>query len=290
MLSVSRNQALINEKKVELAFLEYAVDKGYSLVDFDLIEHLSWKDLGPDDLQALGSAYHWTAADEVYVLRSDWTQTLVRYRRKYQMAVDRIAYSGPVYAARAPQQQFGLESFSAEVPTQQALLGDALQFCRDHGVKQIETAVVSHNKLLRHLASEDDLANPQIRHLIDERNRDGIADRLGREATLTRIMQEAPRDQLAWLDAELPELGHYIAELESWMTILSELGVRDVFADVLALPTQSYYRGVSLRCHAAKQDALDPLLSGGQYTMNGKAFGVAIAADHLAAAREGGLA
>lgn len=278
---VSRNNELLHQKKLEWEFLHHAMEHGYTLVDFEIVERAPWRNLSPDQLHALTADYTWTSGDDLFSLRSDWTHTLVQYRSKYELEAEQLAYSGPVFAQRIPKYQFGLEIFSGEVGRQQQLLRDAAAFVSAKAGAPINIAVLSHNKLLKHMVGEDELDMPAIRRLIGSRNRDGLAARLGKDHPLIAIMAEAPHDQIKVIKERMPEVGDYVTELEAWITELKGLGIPHVYADVLALPAQSYYRGIFLKTYYSEE--LQPILSGGQYTASDKAFGVAIDADALQA-------
>lgn len=276
---VSRNNELLHQKKLEWEFLHHAMEHGYTLVDFEIVERTRWRNLSPDQLHALTGDYTWTSGDDLFSLRSDWTHTLVQYRSKYELEAEQLAYSGPVFAQRIPRYQFGLEIFSGDVGRQQQLLRDAAAFVTAKAGEPISIAVLSHNKLLKHIVGEEELEVPVIRRLIGSRNRDGLAARLGQDHPLIAIMAEAPHDQIRVIKEKMPEVRAYVSELEDWVTQLKDLDIPHVYADVLALPAQSYYRGIFLKTYYA--DELQPILSGGQYTASDKAFGVAIDADVL---------
>lgn len=279
MPKVSQNNELLHQKKIEWEFLHYAREHHYTLVDFEIVERSAWRDLSPDQLHALTANYTWTSGEDLYTLRSDWTHTLVQYRMRYALEAERLAYSGPVFNLQAAKNQFGLEIFSGDVEKQHQLLRDATEFIKTKTDTPLSIAVLSHNQLLKHIIGEEQLNDPNIRRLIESRNRDALADKMGPDHVLVDIMAEAPHDQMQAIKEKMPEVSDYVSELEDWVRELKVLGIAHVYADALAIPTQSYYRGIFLRAYYRNE--LQPILAGGQYTAREKAFGVAIDADLL---------
>lgn len=274
MPKVSRNFELIQHKMLELDFLQYAMSLGYSLIDFELIEHYEWNDLSPDQLRSLAYSYNWINGANVNSLRSDWTNTIVQYQQKYKLKAEKIAYCGPVFTRDGSRDQLGMEIFSGDIAAQQLLLTQGIQFIEKKMDSPITIAVLSHNKLLKKILTERQLADPVLRGFLEERNPDGLAGILGKGHALIEMMGYPLHQQISYLDEHFPELHRHIDELNSWYQVLQNCGIPHVYADVLALPNQSYYRGVFFRGY---HEALKtPIIAGGQYTGPGKAFGVGI--------------
>lgn len=279
MPKVIRNSELIQQKTLELEFLQYAMSLGYTLMDFELIDQYTWNELNQDQLYSLARSYNWTNGNEISSLRWDWTNTIVQYQKKYQLKADRIAYSGPVYSREGGREQLGLEIFSQNVIAQQELLIQAISFIGQQMDSPLSIAVLGHNRLLKKILKEEQLADQVLKAYIEARNAKGLAEVLGNSHPLIQLMDLPPMEQIGYLDQHYPELHRHIDELNTWFQIFVGSEVPNVYIDVLALPTQSYYRGIFFKAY--HQGQRTPILVGGQYTANKKAFGVGISTGNI---------
>ncbi|MFZ2673593.1 MAG: ATP phosphoribosyltransferase regulatory subunit, partial [Trichococcus flocculiformis] len=109
---------------------------------------------------------------------------------------------------------------------------------------------------------------------ICERNQDALKHRLGADHPLIGLMDQAPTEQAGYLKEHYPELTGHLNELAEWEATLKSKNVDYVYADMLALPNQSYYKGIFIQLYGENQT--EPVASGGQYTSSSKAFGMAI--------------
>jgi hypothetical protein len=107
----------------------------------------------------------------------------------------------------------------------------------------LSVAVVSHNKLLKKILSPRELEDASVRKFICERNQDALKHRLGADHPLIGLMDQAPTEQAGYLKEHYPELTGHLNELAEWEATLKSKNVDYVYADMLALPNQSYYKG-----------------------------------------------
>ena len=124
MLFEQNNQYILDKKHQEWEFLHHFHHLGYDLLDLSILEEFRWDSLSPDDLKSMTNRYTWQANDSLLSIRSDWTDAIVRYRKKYKLKTDKIAYSGPVYSYNKERMQFGMEIFSEDIDTQQSSMKD----------------------------------------------------------------------------------------------------------------------------------------------------------------------
>lgn len=268
------NDELIRIKKQEMEFLSYFRNRGYDLIDLNVIESYAWASLSGDDLKAMAKRHTWTEGGRVHALRSDWTNSVVQYRKRYELDAKKIAYSGPVYKKAGMVHQLGVETFTAEIESQMKVLEDVMGFISGPLNQQMSIAVISHNKLLKKLLTRDELMDPCVRDFLQERNRDALVHILKEGHPLLGLMEQRPENQVAYLREKLPELNDELDDVDLWTEKLKSLDIDHVYVDTLALPSQSYYRGIFIRLYRNNQT--DPVASGGQYTSSSKAFGIAI--------------
>jgi len=268
------NEALLAKKQREMEFLHHFHQLGYDLIDLRIVEKFEWTKLSHDDLHLMVNRHKWQKDDTIYALRSDWTNAIVRYRKQYHLRADKIAYSGPVYSLQGEKHQLGVETFTDSIPKQIEVLGDMIAFMENNLDLSLSVAVVSHNKLLKKIVSPKELEDESIRKFISERNQDALKYRLGEDHPLIGLMDQAPAKQSTYLKEHYPELTAHLNELAEWETALKRKNVDYVYSDMLALPSQSYYKGIFIQLYG--QNHTEPVASGGQYTSSSKAFGMAI--------------
>ncbi len=91
---VNNSEQLIALKESETAFLKYFNKADYELVDFSVVEKLDWKQLNHEDLQQMGERNFWQHEHQIYALRNDFTDQLLRYYSMYPTAATKVAYTG----------------------------------------------------------------------------------------------------------------------------------------------------------------------------------------------------
>lgn len=274
MDQIRMNQDLMKIKQKEMGFLTHFQQRNYELIDLGMVESFQWKDLSQDDLHLMERRHKWERNGTLFALRSDWTNAIVRYRKKYQLHADKIAYVGSVYTVDSESKQMGVEIFSADVKQQFKVLEDMISFLQQELDTTLSVGVISHNMLLKKLLTKEEQEDDLVQQYIKDRNYDALGSRLGKEHLLVRVMKEAPADQADYLKKYFPELADQLKEIEQWQDRLDALGVEYVYADLLAVPMQSYYKGIFI--HVYEKNTVNPIASGGQYTSSSKAFGMAI--------------
>lgn len=274
MNSISLNKSILHQKRQELDFLHHFHGLGYDLIDLSAIEQFDWTKLSDDDLGLMNNRHKWQHEGSLYALRSDWTNAIVRYRQKYQLHSETIAYSGPVYTQTSEKHQYGLETFTGDIQKQMAVLKQMVAYIKESLALPLSVAVISHNTLLKNLLSEEDLSNELTRKYIKERNRDALKVKLGAEHPIIALMAQPAAKQSSYVKEHMPHLKRHIEEMTQWEAILNEEQVTYVYGDMLALPSQSYYKGISIQLYA--EDTVEPIASGGQYSSPSKAFGIGL--------------
>lgn len=274
MDQIRMNQDLMKIKQKEMGFLQHFQQRGYELMDLGIVESFQWTELSQDDLHLMERRHNWERNGTLFALRSDWTNAIVRYRKKYHLHADKIAYAGSVYTVDSERKQLGVEIFSEGVKEQLQVLEDMICFLQQELDTTLSVGVISHNQLLKKLLNKEEHADELVQQYIQERNYDALGSRLGKDHLLVRLMKEAPADQGDYLKKHFPELTGQLNEIEQWQDQLASLGVEFVYSDLLAVPTQSYYKGIFI--HIYEKDTVNPIASGGQYTSSSKAFGMAL--------------
>lgn len=274
-MSLEKNsQYLLEKKRKELDFLHHFHMLGYDLLDLSILEQFEWDKLSEDDLKMMKYRYTWQSNQSLLSLRSDWTNAIVRYRKKYKLKTDKIAYSGPVFPMDKEKMQFGMEMFSENISKQIITMKDLLHYIQDHLDISLTVAVISHYSLLKKLLSAEERQDSEIMLYLSERNLDRLTDKLGSAHPVVRLMNQAVPHQLAYAKQHFPDLKKPVEEIQHWQSELEENHIPVVYCDLFSIPAQSYYKGVFLQFYT--QNSVEPIVMGGQYSSPTKAFGMAI--------------
>lgn len=274
MNPIRLNQTIINQKKLELDFLHHFSNLGYDLIDLSVIEKFSWTELSKDDLSLMHDRHKWQHDGSILALRNDWTHAIVRYRQKYHLQPENIAYTGPVYTIDSEKHQLGIETFTGNVPTQMNVMKQMVHFIQHHLHIPLSVAVISHNTLLKKLLSEEELDDALTRKFIKERNRDALKAKIGENHPIVELMTQPATKQARYVKTHFPHLKRHIEEIEAWESELNEKNISYVYGDMLALPSQSYYKGIFIQLYT--ENAIEPIASGGQYSSPTNAFGIGL--------------
>lgn len=274
MNPIRLNQKIIYQKQLELDFLHHFSDLGYDLIDLSVIEQFNWTELSKDDLSLMHDRHKWQHDGSILALRNDWTHAIIRYRQKYQLQPENIAYAGPVYTLEGEKHQLGLESFTGHVPTQMKVMKEMVHYIQNKLDIPLSVAVISHNTFLKNVLSEDELNDEVTRKFIKERNRDALKAKLGESHPIVELMTHPATKQAAYVKNHFPHLKRHIEEMEAWESELNEKNISYVYGDMLALPSQSYYKGIFIQLYTDNQ--IEPIASGGQYSSPANAFGMGL--------------
>lgn len=274
MHSTSLNKSILHQKRQELDFLHHFYGLGYDLIDLSAIEQFDWTKLSEDDLGLMNERHKWQHEGSLFALRSDWTNAIVRYRQKYQLDSEKIAYSGPVYTLTNEKHQYGLETFTNDISKQTAVMKQMVDYIKNKLNLSLSVAVISHNTLLKNLLSKEELADELTRKFIKERNHDALKVQLGSEHPILELMSHPAAEQASYVKEHMPHLKRHIEEMNLWESVLIEANVSYVYGDMLALPSQTYYKGISIQLYS--EDKVEPIASGGQYSSPTNAFGIGL--------------
>ncbi len=267
------NQYLMEKKRKELDFLHHFHLLGYDLLDLSILEQFEWSRLSEDDLKMMQHRYTWQSNQSLLSLRSDWTNAIVRYRKKYKLKSDKIAYSGPVFSVDKETMQFGMEIFTEDISKQTTSMKELLHYIREQIDIELTVAVISHYSLLKKLLSNEERLDPVIMGYLSERNLDRLTQVLGADHPVVRLMNKPVPDQLTYAKEHFPDLKKPVEEIMYWQQELAENNIPVVYCDLFSLPPQSYYKGIFLQFYT--KQSVEPIVTGGQYSSPTRAFGMA---------------
>lgn len=270
---MNNSKQLIALKEAETAFLKYFNQANYELVDFNVIEKLDWKQLNHEDLQQMGERNFWQHEQQIYALRNDFTDQLLRYYTMYPTSATRVAYTGLIVRNNEAAVQVGLENYTPTLTNVQQSLKLFIQFIQQQLQDNVQFVVLGHYQLLDALLDKA-LQTPDILSMIEERNLSGLVTYLSAEHPIVQILQENTQQQLNVLERYISKDHPALVELNVWQQWLHTKGYEDVHLDITAQPPRSYYKGLFIQCHLAENESR--ILTGGYYKGSIEGFGLGL--------------
>ncbi|MVW52538.1 ATP phosphoribosyltransferase regulatory subunit [Staphylococcus aureus] len=270
---MNNSEQLIALKESETAFLKYFNKADYELVDFSVVEKLDWKQLNHEDLQQMGERNFWQHEHQIYALRNDFTDQLLRYYSMYPTAATKVAYTGLIIRNNEAAVQVGLENYAPSLVNVQQSLKLFIQFIQQQLRDNVHFVVLGHYQLLDALLDKS-LQTPDILSMIEERNLSGLVTYLSTEHPIVQILKENTQQQLNVLEHYIPNDHPALVELKIWKRWLHTQGYKDIHLDITAQPPRSYYTGLFIQCHFAENGSR--VLTGGYYKGSIEGFGLGL--------------
>lgn len=270
--SVKEANQLIALKETETAFLTYFNQQNYRLVDFNVIEKLDWQQLNHEDLQQMGERSFWQHNRQIYALRNDFTDQLLRYYTMYPTDAEKVAYTGLIIRNNDTATQVGIEHYEPTLTNVQQSLQLFIDFITTKLNDQINFVVLGHYQLLDALL-EKEFQTSEVLAMIEERNLSGLAQYLSPSHPMIQLLQENTLTQFDQLNNYISEKHVAFKELKIWQQWLSTQGYNEIHLDLTAQPPRSYYKGLFIQCHLTERDRI---LTGGYYKGTVEGFGLGL--------------
>ncbi|EHJ07485.1 ATP phosphoribosyltransferase regulatory subunit [Staphylococcus simiae] len=263
---------IIALKETETAFLSYFNQQNYRLVDFSVIERLDWQQLNHEDLQQMGERRFWQHNRQIYALRNDFTDQLLRYYTMYPTDAEKVAYTGLIIRHNDTATQVGIEHYHPTLTNVQHSLQLFIDFIMTKLNDQVNFVVLGHYQLLDALLAKE-LQTHKVLAMIEERNLSGLAQHLSSSHPLIQLLQQNTITQLNQLDHYISSEHAAFQELKVWQQWLLAQGYSDIHLDLTAQPPRSYYKGLFIQCHLTHSDRI---LTGGYYKGAIEGFGLGL--------------
>lgn len=270
-MSIEDDMIAIKER--ELSFLKFFKQRGYELVDFDLIERLDWRKLTHEDLQQMDERHFWQHNKHIYALRNDFTDQLFRYFTTFPSSKQQVAYSGDIIRNNKVIKQVGIENYNPTFDTIKNSFADFHHFIETHLNDRVQFVILGHYQLIDALLPKE-LQTPELLELIEERNVSGLIQQLGSKHPLIQILKENTLNQLKLLPNHLDSNHPALQTIQAWEKWLRSLGLKDLHLDITARPPRSYYKGIFIKCHLEHSE--ESVLTGGYYHGALEGFGLGL--------------
>ncbi len=133
-----------------------------------MVEKLDWKQLNHEDLRQRSRNF-WQHEHQIYALRNDFTDQLLRYYSMYPTAATKVAYTSLIIRNNEAAVQVGLENYAPSLANVQQSLKLFIQFIQQQLPRDnVHFVVLGHYQLLDALL--DKSSKPSMLSMIEERN------------------------------------------------------------------------------------------------------------------------
>lgn len=258
-----KSKFLLNRMQLVATYFQLLTDKGYRIIDLNMIEPFV-----SEDKKYHPSNIVFERNESMKAIRSDWTRSILNYRRLYQLSENHLGYFGPVIRENQSIYQAGVELYAA---TTEDIIQSMLMhfyFIEAQSEVPIQTMIINDDKLID-LYIEKYQLDETIKPLIYEKDISSLKDTLGADHPLYQLMILPVSQQFQQVVTEFE--GRTLIKA---IQLLQENVASFKFKFILDLSFRSpqrYYNGFYFQIFL---DQNTPVLSGGQYDQN--AFGIAI--------------
>lgn len=258
-----KNEFLLNRMQLVTTYFQLLTDKGYRMLDLNMIEPFV-----SEDKQYHPSNIVFERNESMKSIRSDWTRSILNYRRLYQLSDNYLGYFGPVIRENQTIYQAGVELYTAETDDIIQSMLMHFEFIEAQSEMPIQTMIINDEKLID-LYTEKYQLDENIKYLIYEKDISSLKDRLGAEHPLYQLMVLPVSQQYAQVVTEF-EGRPLIKAIQQLHESVAAFNFKFIL-DLSFRSPQRYYNGFYFQIFL---DQNIPVLSGGQYENN--AFGIAI--------------
>jgi len=271
MVIFMNTSELINNKELELAFLKHFQNAHFKLVDFDFIEALSWQSLTQDDLQQMTERSFWQHDHQIFALRNDFTDQLLRYYSNYPTEYENVAYAGPIVRNNEIYTQLGIEHYNPTITDMQEDFSSFYSFIQTYLEDDIDFVILGHYQLIDLLLAPQEQTNGNLK-LIQERNISELTTSLGVAHPVVQLLTTKTTEQLNVLSQLFSQEHRAIQSLRRWEQWFKSLNITDIHLDITPQAPRSYYKGAFMKCHLKKNKTQQ--LTGGFYKGELEGFGL----------------
>lgn len=244
-------------------YLKRLTAQGIELLDLNMIEPFYSEDKMYQPSNIVFERNH-----EMQAIRSDWTRSILNYKKRYNLASSKFGYFGPVIRNNQTVYQAGLEMFDATESEIIESLTDHLDFIKTVGHDPAHLIIVNDVELIDLYLDKYEL-DSTLKEYIFDKNFSSLAESVGKEHPLYKVMTVPVSQQYALVEQELKDT-EQMQFLQKFKEALKVFELKFIL-DLSFRSPQSYYDGVYCQVFLNKNL---PVLTGGQYEKT--AFGLAI--------------
>ena len=245
-------------------YLERLTAQGIELLDLNMIEPFYSEDKIYQPSNIVFERNH-----EMQAIRSDWTRSILNYKNLYNLLSNQFGYFGPVIRNNQTVYQAGVELFDATEAEIIESITDHLDFIKKENNGSAHLIIVNDVELIDLYLEKYQLDDPALKESIFDKNFSSLAESVGKDHPLYKVMTIPVSQQYSLVEQELKETKQ-MQFLQKLKEALQAYNLKFIL-DLSFRSPQSYYDGVYCQVFLDKNL---PVLTGGQYDKT--AFGLAI--------------
>lgn len=245
-------------------YLKRLTAQGIELLDLNMIEPFYFEDKIYQPSNIVFERNH-----EMQAIRSDWTRSILNYKNLYNLLSNQFGYFGPVIRNNQTVYQAGVELFDATEAEIIESITDHLDFIKKENNGSAHLIIVNDVELIDLYLEKYQLDDPALKESIFDKNFSSLAESVGKDHPLYKVMTIPVSQQYALVEQELKETKQ-MQFLQKLKEALQAYNLKFIL-DLSFRSPQSYYDGVYCQVFLDKNL---PVLTGGQYDKT--AFGLAI--------------
>lgn len=268
---MTNSTTLIANKEKEIAFLKHFEATNFELVDFSFIESLKWPTLTQDDLHQMTERSFWQHNHQIFALRNDFTDQLLRYYSQYPADYDKVAYSGPIIRDNIVNTQLGIEHYNPTVTQMQHDFSVFYDFIKTTLDDDIDFIILGHYQLIDLLLEQQYQDYTTLKY-IQERNISALSQLLGTAHPIIQLLTTNTTEQLNLLTQLYTPDHTTIQALTRWEQYFKSLDINNIHLDITPQPPRSYYKGAFMSCTLQRNK--EQQLTGGYYKGTLEGFGL----------------
>ena len=245
-------------------YLKRLTAQGIELLDLNMIEPFYFEDKIYQPSNIVFERNH-----EMQAIRSDWTRSILNYKNLYNLLSNQFGYFGPVIRNNQTVYQAGVELFDATEAEIIAIITNHLDFIKKENNGSAHLIIVNDVELIDLYLEKYQLDDPALKESIFDKNFSSLAESVGKDHPLYKVMTIPVSQQYALVEQELKETKQ-MQFLQKLKEAIQAYNLKFIL-DLSFRSPQSYYDGVYCQVFLDKNL---PVLTGGQYDKT--AFGLAI--------------
>jgi len=244
-------------QRISLAkeYLETVSAAGFQLIDLNMVEPFNTENKADYPQNIV-----FEKDDQIYAIRSDWTRSILNYKKAYHLDQDNFGYYGPMIRNHESSYQAGVELVHPSSAQMAATIELHLDFVERMSERPFNIVVVNNEDLLD-MYIEKFAFSQEIKAYVVEKNLSALANVLGRDHYFYKLMTLPVSQQYELVnqdfgDSKAMEVVHLLQKrlVNRPTKIILDLSFRS---------PQAYYNGFYFQ--AFLENNAEPVFSGGQY-------------------------
>lgn len=239
-------------------YLEMVSKAGFQLIDLNMVEPFN-----ADEKAAYPQNIVFEKDDQLFAIRSDWTRSILNYRKTYDLNQANFAYYGPMIRDHKSSYQAGVELIDPSPEDVAKTIQLHLDFVEDMSQENFNIIVVNNEDILDMYIDKYQFG-PEIKGYVVEKNLSALANSLGKDHDFYQLMTRPVSRQFEVVNQDFGDTPA-MAAIHLLKDKLANTQTK-LILDLSFRSPQQYYNGFYFQ--AFLNNNPKPIFSGGQYASN----------------------